>query len=180
MKRLLKGIALASALLMAMRTTQADEGQIMEELTLSSNGKTPVVKQFPEEFPGVLTARGKPLVYTRENSKNFEYIGMPVGGIATGQLYLGGDGKLWFWDIFNLNYKMGQLKGEEAYQYPYVRSRPSEKGARVIEQGFAISVKAGDREVRKRFDRDGSQLTIALAQGQVIGVGESVKVTINR
>jgi non-lysosomal glucosylceramidase len=137
------------------RSILADDRQIMAALARSSDGRTPVVKEFPDSFPGVLTARGEPLVYTRENSKNFEYIGMPAGGIGAGQLYLGGDGKLWFWDIFNLNYKMGQLKGEEAYQYPYVRSKPTEKGARVIEQGFAISVKSGDREVRKRLDREG-------------------------
>ncbi|WP_298477084.1 GH116 family glycosyl-hydrolase [uncultured Maribacter sp.] len=129
--------------------------KILAELSLSSNGKTEVVKNFPKNFPEVLIDRGNPTVYTRENSNNFEYIGMPVGGIGAGQLYLGGDGQLWFWDIFSLNHEMGQLKGEEAYQYPYERSKPNEKGARMIHQGFSITAKFQGKQITKKLNREG-------------------------
>jgi len=129
--------------------------EILKELSPSANGKTEVVKNFPENFPETLIARGKPIVYTKENSNNFEYIGMPIGGIGAGQLYLGGDGQLWFWDIFNLNYYKGQLKGEEAYEFPYERSKPDFKGARMIDQGFSITITSGREKITKRLNRDG-------------------------
>ncbi|MEZ0326668.1 MAG: GH116 family glycosyl-hydrolase, partial [Fimbriimonas sp.] len=45
-----------------------------------------------------LLERGKPDVYDGNTSK---FIGMPVGGFFAGTVYLGGDGQLWNWDIFN-------------------------------------------------------------------------------
>ncbi|WP_276168389.1 GH116 family glycosyl-hydrolase [Zobellia alginiliquefaciens] len=125
-----------------------------DQLELNSD-KTPVVKNFPENFEAQLVERGEPLIYTKENSNNFEFIGMPIGGIGAGQLYLGGDGKLWFWDIFNTNYKKGQLKGEEAYEHPYKRSEEGEYGTHEVEQGFAVKVKRnGAKAIIKKLDRD--------------------------
>jgi uncharacterized protein (DUF608 family) len=51
---------------------------------------------------------------------------MPVGGFCAGQVNLGGDGKLWLWDIFNASQVWGMN-----YAEPLKPSSP-------MEQGFAI------------------------------------------
>ena len=90
----------------------------MAHLTAASD-RTPVVKEFDAAWVRTLTRRGEPLVYTRANSEDFKYLGMPVGGLCAGQLYLGGDGKLWFWDIFNTADRTGRFYGfEGGYQGP--------------------------------------------------------------
>lgn len=134
---------------------QQSDKKILKALSLSAKGKTEVVKKFPKSFPKTLVSRGVPLVYNRENSNDFEYIGMPIGGIGAGTMYLGGDGQLWFWDIFNLNYKLGDLKGEEGYKDPYVRSKPNEDGARKINQGFSITTISNGNKITKTLNRDG-------------------------
>ena len=62
----------------------------------------PPDKKLNPQWVHSLTARGAPEVYTKTRGE-LKYIGMPVGGICCGTLYLGGDGKLWLWDIFNKN-----------------------------------------------------------------------------
>jgi len=58
----------------------------------------PADKKLAPDWVKSLFARGTPEILRGDELK---YVGMPVGGIGAGQLYLGGDGRLWHWDIFN-------------------------------------------------------------------------------
>ena len=83
-------------------------------------------KKLTPEWVKSLFARGEPEVYS---GSELELIGMPVGGLCAGQLYLGGDGKLWHWDVFNLPIRTGA----EHYANPLQPKSP-------LDQGFGIRV----------------------------------------
>lgn len=71
----------------------------------------PLDKKLSPEWIASLTARGEPKVYT---GAALNHIGMPVGGIGCGLVYLSGDGRLWHWDIFNYN-TFGVYPGRTTY-----------------------------------------------------------------
>lgn len=100
----------------------------------------PADKRLAGEWLQSLYAKGIPRIY---RGKELNLIGMPVGGIAAGQLYLCGDGTLGEWKIFNQVYFSGW--GKENY-----RPRMPEK---TIEQGFAIVVKDGGEARARRLNR---------------------------
>src|ERR1035438_3595080 len=77
----------------------------------------PAEKKLSPDWVKSLFARGKPEVL---HGSELKYVGMPVGGIGAGQLYLGGDGRLWHWDIFNRGFKTGA----EHYAKPLIPSSP--------------------------------------------------------
>jgi uncharacterized protein (DUF608 family) len=122
----------------------------------------PLDKKLRPEWVAALTAKGEPETYS---GRDLRFIGMPVGGIFTGTLYLGGDGRLWLWDVFNQSTEgidpktvtyHGQQVGPNSgctYVSPPEQHSP-------LSQGFLLHVHAGDREVVRRLDRHGfSQVT---------------------
>ncbi|MCL4180752.1 MAG: hypothetical protein KJ072_23765 [Verrucomicrobia bacterium] len=115
----------------------------------------PADKKLNPTWVRTLTARGERTWYTGNDLKT---IGMPVGGIAAGQVYLGGDGRLIYWDIFNrnhntgygaINYKVGRLPTEVAT--PTQAFEP----ALEVDQGFAVRVEQETGPWMRRLDPEG-------------------------
>ena len=86
----------------------------------------PADKKLAPAWVKSLFERGTPTAY---RGAELKYIGMPVGGICTGQLYLGGDGKLWCWDLFN----QAIGTGDGHYAKPPEAASP-------LEQSFALRI----------------------------------------
>ena len=89
----------------------------------------PADKKLDPAWVKSLAERGAPTVY---RGAELKYIGMPVGGLCAGQLYLGGDGRLWCWDIFN----QAVQTGDGHYAKPPEAASP-------LEQSFSLMI--GDK-----------------------------------
>ncbi len=76
------------------------------------------------------------------------YIGMPVGGICAGQLYLGGDGQLWNWDIYNIPTSQPNGGGDRYYLNPM---RVSEE----FPNGFGLTITQGKKVYERRLNSSG-------------------------
>jgi uncharacterized protein (DUF608 family) len=59
----------------------------------------PIDKKLDPAWVRSLFERGEKQTYTERDA--LTRIGMPVGGLFAGTVYLSGDGRLWLWDIFN-------------------------------------------------------------------------------
>lgn len=92
----------------------------------------PSDKKLSSQWVNSLTDTSDTEVFSGEELK---YIGMPIGGIFTGQVYLGGDGQLWHWDIFK---DYGGAEEHADPRGPHYAS-PLEKKS-PFEQGFALEV----------------------------------------
>ncbi|MEP4079457.1 GH116 family glycosyl hydrolase [Haloferula sp.] len=89
----------------------------------------PADKKLSKDWVASLYARGEPMTVT---AGKVDYIGMPINGICTGQVYLSGDGELWFWNMTARKDKGNNPKGPR-YMKPDVAKSPAG-------QGFALQV----------------------------------------
>lgn len=104
----------------------------------------PLDKKLQPEWVKSLYERGQPDIFSGADLRT---IGMPVGGIACGQLYLGGDGRLWYWDLFKSRTSSDNNLGVH-YAKPMV---PDEK----VPHSFAVRIRQSDGQTLIRTLRQG-------------------------
>ncbi len=102
----------------------------------------PQDKQLDAEWVRSLSARGVPQAFRNEELK---FIGMPVGGIGAGQLYLCGDGSLGCWELFNRHKYRGTGERNYAGRIP---DKP-------VDQGFALIIEQEGRRTARCLNRAG-------------------------
>lgn len=118
-------------------------------------------KKLERKWIDSLYQRGTPTTYLKSKNE-LTYIGMPVGGIGCGTVYVGGDGRLWLWDVFNKNqtgviYK--NVKWHEKVQFNFDFLRPFDganyvepvKDIRPLDQGFAVRIEVDGKTIIKRL-----------------------------
>ena len=123
----------------------------------------PVDKKLDPQWVKSLFQRGSVSKYFKSKNE-LNFIGMPVGGINTGTVYLGGDGRLWLWDIFNSQQEGIDPKsvdwGTELHVGKKVRSRDGSayvqpaRDIRPMEQGFAFKIQVGKQTYLKKMIAD--------------------------
>lgn len=128
-----------------------------------TSGLGPADKKLNRMWVQSLYDRGTVTTYTK-SADELKYIGMPVGGINCGNLYLGGDGRLWLWDIFNRN-QLGvvtkklpvALEGFNAKEINNVHGSLYLEPAtdiRPFQQGIAITVHSGGSTITRQLHHD--------------------------
>lgn len=101
----------------------------------------------PDTMKG-LFERGQQSIY---RGKDLDTIGMPVGGIGAGQLYIRGDGTFAIWQIFNRHVFSGY--GSDNYR-TYQPDSP-------VDSGFAVLVKKDGETSTKTLNRNFGRVDFA-------------------
>ncbi|HQS50721.1 MAG TPA: GH116 family glycosyl-hydrolase [Daejeonella sp.] len=153
----------------------------------------PVDKKLDPQWIRSLFQRGSVSKYFKSKNE-LNFIGMPVGGINTGTVYLGGDGRLWLWDIFNSQQEGIDPKavnwGTELHAGKKVRSRDGSayvqpaRDIRPLDQGFAFKIQLGGKTyLKKMLEEDWDEIvfeaTYPMASIRYISKDLPVEITAN-
>ncbi len=125
----------------AISALMGPKGAVAGPFDAAEDFPIPADKKWDPAWVKALFDRGEPRAY-RSSRRELEFIGMPIGGICCGQVYLSGDGRLWHWDVFNtLPNEAWRSSSGPLYAHPAAPASP-------IEQGVVLRVitEAGARE----------------------------------
>jgi non-lysosomal glucosylceramidase len=136
------GVGMVGSLLGGQRKVMAGDFSTED---LRGGHLVPADKKLDPSWVRALFARGDKEVY---RGKALDNIGMPCGGIGSGQLYLCGDGTLGSWQIFNHAESNWVDDTHATYEH---------RGfAKPVDQGFAVAMRFGDEEPQvRKLSRDG-------------------------
>lgn len=128
----------------------------------------PFDKKLDTSWLKGLFERGEPTAY--KNWDEQKYIGMPIGGIGTGTVYIGGDGKLWCWDVFNEHHH-GAVPYRPTVETPGLEAivggkisptsglnyvvPPEQESPWNFNQGFSIVIEENGEKIEHKLDHSG-------------------------
>ncbi|HUV13295.1 MAG TPA: GH116 family glycosyl-hydrolase, partial [Acidobacteriota bacterium] len=120
----------------------------------------PADRKLSPDWIKALYETGEPEVFSGDALR---FIGMPIGGIGCGQLYLGGDGRLWLWDIFRTQYNRAKdsqrlATKEQGGHYvdpPTPDNAVNSRNGAEVDQGFVIRVKEEGKTQTRFLDERG-------------------------
>ncbi len=143
-------LGLAAAVGRRARAAQTGDNQVK----LAPDHFIPVDKGLPPGWVRTLFAKGEPEWF---RGRALDTIGMPVGGICAGQVYLTGEGRLAYWDVFNQNHNTGygavNWKEGRGPELKVRDGRLMEDAP--VRQGFAVRLRWQDRVETRPLNRQG-------------------------
>ncbi|MCC6288304.1 MAG: hypothetical protein IT249_10500 [Chitinophagaceae bacterium] len=124
----------------------------------------PVDKGLDPAWVRALYERGAATTYLKSKNE-LKYIGMPAGGMHAGTVYLGGDGRLWLWGIYNDEREGVDPKTilwNDGTKEVKVRSRDGANyveptiadNKRILEQGFAVKIVYDGKTIIKTLNEN--------------------------
>ena len=151
----------------------------------------PANKNIDPKWLTSLYQRGAPTSYLKTKNE-LKYIGMPAGGLHTGSLYLGGDGRLWLWEIYNDDKEGITPKTVQWFDGEKQRAIRNRDGAnyvspalakehRKLDQGFAIKIQTGGSTHIKYLKEDHWDeicFTATYPQAQIVFTSKSLPLKV--